>query len=115
MKSIILVDDDTNCLNLLELILETEGVKVTTAKNGVEAVDILKKVNFDVMITDLHMPGMNGIQLAKKVKKVHVDIFIVLVTAAGLSPDVVEAAANAGISQVFPKPFNVKQLLASIK
>ena len=110
MKSILLVDDDTNCLNLLELILESNGLKVTKTTNGVEAVKILKKVHFDVIIIDLHMPGMNGIQLAKKVKELHMGIFIILVTA-GLLPDVIEAAANTGISQVF----NVKQLLASIK
>ena len=108
MKSILLVDDDTCCLNLLGIILESNGLKVTKAGNGVEAIDILKKVNFDVMITDFHMPGKNGIQLAKKVKKLHMGIFIILVTA-GLSPDVVEAAANAGISQVLSKPFNLHE------
>jgi DNA-binding NarL/FixJ family response regulator len=57
---------------------------------------------------------MNGIQLAKKVKELHMGIFIILVTA-GLSPDVVEAAANAGITQILSKPFNVNQILTSIK
>ena len=114
MKNILIVDDDASYLCLLERILESSGFKVTKAANGVEAVNILKKLKFDVMITDFHMPGMNGIQLAKKVKELHIDIFIVMVTA-GLSPDVVEAAANAGISQLLSKPFNAKQLLASIK
>jgi CheY-like chemotaxis protein len=114
MKSILLVDDDTNYLNILGLILESNGLKVTKATNGVEAAYILKKVNFDVMITDLHMPGMNGIQLAKKVKELRMGIFIILVTA-GLSPDVVEMAANAGISHILSKPVHVEQLLENIK
>ena len=72
------------------------------------------EMNFNVMITDFHMPGKDGIQVAKECKESQINILTIMVTA-GLKPKVVEAAANAGISQILAKPVNIKQLMASIE
>jgi len=113
-KNILLVDNDMSYLFLLSNILEFKGIEVTKATNGIEAVEMLEKRNFGMMITDFDMPGMNGIELAMKVRELYPDIHIVMITGE-LSPDVVEAAANSGISQVLSKPVNVMRVLAVIR
>jgi CheY-like chemotaxis protein len=112
-NNILLVDDDVNYLYLLSEILERKSIKTTKASKGIEAIGLLKKVNFDIIITDFNMPDMNGIELAATVKELHPHIPIIMVSA-GMSPDVVEMAANAGISQILPKPINVARLLTAI-
>jgi CheY-like chemotaxis protein len=115
MKSILLVDDDISILYLLGLVLESKEIEATKATNGVEAVKILKGKNFDMMITDFNMPRMDGIELAMIAKELHPDIHILMITGGELSPEFVETAANAGISTILSKPFNLRRLMAIIR
>lgn len=114
MKRILIVDDDISYLFLLSSILESKGIETTKATNGIEAVGLLEKTNFSMMITDFNMPGMNGIELALKARELCPDIHIVMITAE-LSPELLEAAAKSGISQILSKPVNVMRVFAVIR
>lgn len=114
MKSILIVDDDISYLLLLSSILEFKGIETTKSTNGIEAVGLLEKTNFSMMITDFNMPGMNGIELALKARELCPDIHIVMITAE-LSPELLEAAAKSGISQILSKPVNVMRVFAVIR
>ena len=114
MKSILIVDDNISYLLLLSSILEFKGIQTTKSTNGIEALGILEKTNFSMMITDFNMPGMNGVELAIKARELCPDIHIVMITGE-LSPDLLEAVANSGISQVLSKPVNVMRILAVIR
>jgi len=113
-KDILLVDDDIDNLNLLSMLLESEGFDVSTASSGIKALETLKHDKFRMMITDFNMPGINGVELATKVKEQRSDMRIVLATGADLSK-IVEAAANAGISELFSKPIEFQRFLAAIR
>jgi CheY-like chemotaxis protein len=114
INSILLVDDDISSLYLLSYILESRTIKTTKATNGVEAAEILKNTNFDMIITDYTMPYMDGIELALIARELRPCIPIIMITAV-ISADVVEMAAMAGISQILSKPFNIEHLLGIIR
>jgi two-component system, chemotaxis family, CheB/CheR fusion protein len=113
-KDVLLVDDDMSQLHLLSLLLESEGFDVTAASNGNEALQVLRDAKFRIVITDFHMPEMNGIELAVRVRKQYSDTDVVLVTADTFL-DFFDEAVNAGISRIFKKPVNLKRLVAAIR
>ena len=108
-RSVLIVDDDKDYLRLVECVVELAGIKAHYATNGEEAVEILKKGNFASMITDLHMPGMDGFELAMLAKELSPDIDIVMITSE-MSSDVICLAAQAGISKVFAKTIRADQI-----
>ena len=115
LNKILLVDDDFIYLRAFSILLQSEGFDVTTASNGIEALEFMEKTIFRMIVTDLHMPEMNGINLAKKARKLHPQIFMVMVTGDEIHPKLVETATNAGISNILSKPLNITELLAIIR
>ena len=113
-KDILLVDDDINYLHLLGTLLKFEGFDVSTASDGINALETLKHNKFKMMITDFNMPEINGVELATRVKEQCSDMRIVLATGGNVS-EIVEAAANAGISELFSKPIELQSFLAVIR
>lgn len=113
-KDILLVDDDSDYLNLISMLLESEGFDVSTASDGINALETLKHHTFRLMITDFNMPEINGVELATKVKEQRPDMNIVLATGGDISK-ITEDAANAGISELFSKPIDVGRFLAVIR
>lgn len=114
MNRILLVDDDESYIHLLSIILESKGIEATVATNGLQALNLLGKTPYRMLVTDCNMPGMDGIELATKAKALYPEIQIVMITCDLLS-DIIESAAQAGISRILSKPINVMQLLAIIR
>jgi two-component system response regulator PilR (NtrC family) len=101
-------------LHLLSVILESQGFDVTAASNGLKALELLKNNEYRMMITDLNMPKMNGIELAAQVKKQHPDTRVVLVTADAF-PGIIGKAVSAGIYEILSKPLDFRRLVATIR
>ncbi len=110
---ILLVDDDLCLLHILRFVLDADGIKAEKATGGAEAVALLDKMDFDLVITDFSMPVMNGVELAKIAKERFPHIPIIMITGE-IGPDIVEMAGKAGISRVLYKPLNLEKLLATI-
>src|SRR5690348_4804152 len=108
-RDILLVDDDIDSLYLLGFFLEVEGFDVVATSHGINALEILEKESFRMMITDFNMPKMNGLELATTVRERHPDIPIVLITGNSMA-EVAEKCAMAGISEIFPKPIDLERL-----
>jgi len=111
---ILLVDDDVCFLYILRFLLESESIKTEKATNGAEAVAVLDKMEFDLIITDFSMPVMNGVELAKIAKKRFPHIPIIMITGE-IGPDIFEMAEKAGVSRTLYKPLNMEELLATIR
>ena len=111
---ILLVDDDVCILYMLRFLIETESIKTEKAISAIDAVAALERMDFDLIVTDYDMPGMNGVELTKIVKNRFPHIPIIMIAGA-IGPDVVEMAEKAGISRIFYKPPNVKELLATVR
>jgi len=108
-KSILVVDDEENSRNGLHRILSKYNYDVSTAKTGSEALSCLKKKHCDVILTDMRMPGMSGLDLLKKVKEVSPDIGVIIFTAYGEVDSYLEAM-NLGAYEYLNKPVKVDEL-----
>ena len=102
--SILVVDDEEMLRNLLEKILTKEGYQVETAADGVEATDKLRQRKYDLMISDIKMPRLNGFELLKLAKKEYPTMGAIIMTAYGDSFTVKDALI-LGADEYITKPF----------
>jgi len=123
MKTILAVDDEPNMLRLLEISLRQAGYKPLTAKDGREALDIIRSQHVDCVVSDLHMPYMSGLQLLKAIrtgsadgvqnKQANPDLPVIIVTAQGEVKTAIEAMKN-GASDYILRPFDLEELELAI-
>lgn len=111
-KCILVVDDDVMNLKRTKLILE-KHYDLILAKSGEEALDKLKGESIDLVLLDIAMPGMNGIETFKHMKEDGVEVPVTFLTASGDEDDVV-AAISLGAVNYLKKPFLPKDLLERI-
>jgi len=114
MKDILVVDDDRIVLVLLKRILEREGFVAHCVENGEDAIEQIKKRTFSLMITDFNMPGLNGLELARKGLELAPQMPIIM-DSGGLSPKITRLAKEIGISKVLAKPFLTTELMEIIR
>ena len=88
---ILIVDDEKTARMSLADILRMEGYNVSTAENGVEAVKLFSETAFDLMLLDIKMPGMDGVEVMQKAVEVSPDTLIILLTAHGSMESAVAA------------------------
>ncbi len=107
---ILVVDDESSARGALSEILQDEGYKVRTAADGFRALAAASEFAPDVVLTDLKMPGMDGLALMDRIKETHPEVAVVLMTAFGAVESAVEAM-RAGASNYLTKPLNSDELL----
>jgi DNA-binding NtrC family response regulator len=113
-EKILIVDDEPDMLKLLSMILkEKTSYEVTTTNNPLEALDLAKKGGFDLVISDLKMPGLDGLELIDALKRVDADIPIIIITAYGTIESATEAIQKGGFDFI-TKPFRKEQILFTI-
>ena len=114
MGRILAVDDELDMLSLIKLIIENYSHhQVTTTNNPLEAAEILNQERFDLLITDLKMPGLDGMELLALAKQFDEDALVLMVTAFG-SLALAEEAVAKGAFDYLSKPFRKEQLLLAI-
>lgn len=111
---ILVVDDELNILKVLSALLKKEGFEVSTAESGEKALGILYEEDVSVVITDLKMPEMDGIELLKNVMRFNSDIPVIILTAHGTINNAVEAI-KMGAFDYITKPFDRDELLQVVK
>ncbi len=115
MKSrILVVDDEESIREFLEIMLKKEGYEVTLAEDGQKAKDLLTKKTFDMIISDLQMPHVTGIELLKHVKESYPDTVFMLITAFGTTETAVEAM-KMGAYDYLTKPFKIDEVRLNIQ
>lgn len=112
-KAILIVDDDPNILEVLDARLSASGFAVFKAGGPVEALSILEKKSVDLMISDMKMPEMGGIDLLIQIRSTLPDLPVIFLTAYGTIPDAVRAV-KAGAVEYLTKPFDGRQLISMI-
>lgn len=111
---ILVVDDEENMLKLFERVLTKEGYEVRTSSSGTEAIRILKDETFDLILSDLIMPVLGGIDLMQEVKATHPDVPFIVITAYGSIGSAVEAI-KAGAFDYLTKPFQKEDVLLVVR
>ena len=114
MARILLADDDKGSLDLVRRALELEGHSIEAAEDGSEALAIAEAGRFDLLVTDVHMPGLDGIELAKRALALHPGLRLVLMSAY---PDGLELAGGlaAGRARLVTKPFSIDKIRAEVR
>ncbi len=114
MAQILIVDDEVDMLALLAMIItEKTSHSTTTTNNPLEVPKLIQEGAFDLVITDLKMPGMGGIELIGEVRKINKSIPILIITAYG-SIESAEEAIHRGAYDYITKPFRKEQILIAI-
>ncbi len=111
---ILVVDDEESIREFLEIMLKKEGYEVTCAEDGAKAKDVLAKKSFDMVISDLQMPNMTGIELLKFVKESYPELVFMLITAFGTTESAVEAM-KMGAYDYLTKPFKIDEVRINIQ
>ncbi len=110
---ILLVDDEPSYIKVIAFDLKKQGYEVSTAGSGPEALTHLEKADVDLVITDLNMKGMSGVQLIGEIKKKKPAIKTMLLTAFGSMESAIEAL-RLGASDYLLKPHNREELLIKV-
>jgi Response regulator containing CheY-like receiver, AAA-type ATPase, and DNA-binding domains len=114
MSNILIVDDEQSYRQLLSLVFEGDGHIIRTASNGREAVELIKKEPADVIISDVKMPDMDGIDMLRAVRELHPDLGVILMTAFA-SVETAREAFKLGADDFIQKPFDVEELKLIVK
>ena len=113
MENILIVDDERHYPMIIGEILSEEGYTPFTASSGMEALDILKTQPIDLVLSDVKMPGMSGIDLLEKAKQIKPDLPVIIMTAFGSVEKAVEAMHKGAYTFIL-KPFENEALVAHI-
>lgn len=113
-ENILVVEDDPLMLAALEILLQDEGYDVTCASSGIEAIELAKETTFDLVVSDVRMAEMDGIETISNVKEQQPDTRSIVITGYA-SPDVPVQAIKMGVDDYIMKPFDDRQFLASVK
>lgn len=111
---ILVVDDEESIREFLEIMLKKDGYEVTLAEDGLKAKETLGKKSFDMIISDLQMPNMTGIELLKHVKDTTPDLVFLMITAFGTTETAVEAM-KMGAYDYLTKPFKIDEVRLNIQ
>ncbi|MFB3897288.1 MAG: sigma-54-dependent transcriptional regulator, partial [bacterium] len=112
--SILIVDDDVEMCRLLAEILNREGYQTTTACSGREALEIIGKQGFELVISDIKMPDIDGIEVLKAVKQISPETSILMVTAFGTIESAI-SALKQGAYDYIAKPFRIDEIKIGVK
>ena len=110
---ILVIDDELDLLSLLMGVLTDEGYQAFSAANGADGVRLNELENPDLIILDLRMPEMDGIETLRNIRKQDDKVKVVILTGYG-SPDTIRDAADLNVSEYLSKPFDNEQLLRVI-
>ena len=114
MVRIMIIEDDKEMRSLLKDFFEEEGFETDSASNGVDALRMLFKDHFDLVITDIRMPGLTGLDILPRIRRLKPEIPIIVMTAYG-SDDVRRRSLERGATIYLEKPIHLSKLRAVIR
>ena len=113
-KTILLVEDDEFYLSLIKEWIHASGHSVLTANDGHEALNICQNQAVDLIITDVFMPSMDGIELLRNVKLLHPTILVLVISGKLRAVDFMKAAAKFGAAITLQKPLDKESFMATV-
>jgi len=114
MKNILVTEDDEKMRNGLVEILKEQGYNVDSAENGQKGLEMIKAKDYDVVLSDLIMPVMGGMELLRNIKQIKTGTSVIFITGFGTIENAVEAI-KVGASDYITKPFKIDEVQSKIK
>ncbi len=117
MYNILLLDDETFVQDLFSQFLTNEGYNVECVSNGREGLKKLREFDADLVITDIMMPEMDGLEVVREIRKKRVDLPVIAISGGmrNAAINFVSTAKEFGADAIFEKPVSLSDLLASVK
>lgn len=112
--SILIVDDDAGMARTTALVLGRKGYTVTTAQDGPEAIERSREQSFDMILMDIKMPLMDGVEAYRRIKEIRPDAVVMMMTAYAVE-DLVREALEEGAYGIIHKPLDIEEVLATIE
>ena len=112
-RKVLVVDDDTKTVELVKLYLLRDGYKVFTASEGNQALDVARQVHPDLMVLDLMLPGVNGLEICRTIKN-EFDVLVIMLTARTTEEDKL-TGLGIGADDYVTKPFSPRELAARVR
>ncbi len=113
MQSILVIEDEERIASLIRRVLEENGFMVTVAESGIRGREYILSNHFDLVVSDIILPGINGVELCREIKKIKPHLPVIMLTALGTTDDKVEGL-DAGSDDYLVKPFEIKEFIARI-
>lgn len=111
---VLVIDDDVNLGKVISFQLSQSGYEVDTATSGEQGLQLFRAHDYDIVISDIQMPDLSGIDLLKKIRRENEQVIVIMITAYGSVDNAVEAC-NLGADDYLTKPFGKEQLLFTIE
>jgi two-component system response regulator (stage 0 sporulation protein F) len=115
MATILIIDDEEIIRILLRSALEAEGYEVTEAANGREGLELYRQRPTDLVITDIVMPELNGLDMLLELTREFLHAKVIAISGAGEEKNVLDVAKLLGARQTFQKPFSIPHLLGAVR
>jgi DNA-binding response OmpR family regulator len=115
MPRILVIDDSLSALQMFDMILAEAGHEACTCREGKRALELLERERFDVIITDIYMPDVDGLELIRAGRRIRPDTPILAVSGMTGPRDMLKAARFLGARQTIHKPFSKADLLAAVE
>lgn len=112
-RKLLIVDDQMGIRILLEEVFESEGYRTFQASNGKLALEIVEKESPEMVLLDMKIPGMDGLEILKRIKTISKDIKVIMMTAYG-ELDVIKETTELGALMHFTKPFDIDELRVAV-
>ncbi|MEH7374204.1 MULTISPECIES: response regulator [Neobacillus] len=113
-EKILIVDDQFGIRILLNEVFQKEGYQTFQAANGIQALEIVTKHDPDLVLLDMKIPGMDGIEILKRMKVIDPEIRVIIMTAYG-ELDMIQEAKDLGAITHFAKPFDIDDIRAAVR
>ncbi|MEC2075992.1 response regulator [Metabacillus fastidiosus] len=113
-EKILIVDDQYGIRILLNEVFQKEGYETHQAANGIQALEIVEKNVPDLVLLDMKIPGMDGIEILKRMKVIDKDIRVIIMTAYG-ELDMIQEAKDLGALTHFAKPFDIDEIRGAVR
>ena len=111
---VLIIDDEKDLCFLFEKILTPEGYTVLTAHNGYDGIKINQKSDPDIILLDLKMPGIGGIETLRRIRKKDPDVIVIIITGYG-DAETIRDAAELNVYEYMAKPFNNETVMKILK
>ena len=115
MATILIIDDEEVIRVFLRSVLEAAGYEVTEAVNGRQGLALYRQRPVDLVITDIVMPELNGLDMLLELTREFLDAKVIAISGAGEEKNVLDVAKLLGARQTFQKPFSMPQLLGAVR
>lgn len=112
-KKILIVDDQFGIRVLLQEVLQREGYAIFQAPNGPTALELVRTENPDLVLLDMKIPGMDGLEILRNIRKLELDTKVIMMTAYG-ELDLIQEAMEMGALAHFTKPFDIDELRQAV-